>query len=234
MSSIFSCRPLKRINRAFLALSLALLPAIATAETIVIRLYPRIFEVKDGIPPDLTVSRLTELQGEAFQGHIQGFEDCAEIVTGPIYDGKPRDTLRDTWTVIQTFRVGCWALLMQSPEALVTPVTEADRITPEMIDGIMAHNRKLSLGSEEWAKALLDFQGGEIACKTVWRCRLSRLDGQTPPEQSVDFELMIATEDDHYIRVVQMIYGRTGFVYGVRWHESASGGEVLMIFPTFF
>lgn len=234
MSSIFSCGLLRRTNLALLALSLALMQSNAAAETNAIRLHPRIFEVKDGIPPDLTVGRLAELQGEAFQGHIQGFEDCSEIVAGPIYDGKPRDTLRDTWTGIQTFRVGCWALLMQSPEAQVSPATEADRITPEMINGIMAYNRKLSLGSEKWLKLLLDFPKGEIACKTVWRCRLSRLDGQTPPEQSVDFELMIATESDRYVMVVQMIYGRTGYVYGVRWHEGASGGEILMIFPIFF
>jgi hypothetical protein len=141
--------------------------------------------------------------------------------------------LRDTWTIVQSFRVDCWALLQANPSSTVDLATETDQITENMIIEIMRYSRKLSIGSEKWSKALLDFPNGEIACRTLWRCRLLRPDSRSPPEQSVDFELIFAFGLDRYIRVTQMIHGRSGFVYGVRWVESEKGGEVMSIFPIF-
>jgi hypothetical protein len=47
----------------------------------------------------------------------------------------------------------------------------------------------------------------------------------------VDFELIMSTNDERFILVTQMVYGRSGFVYGVRWRDSQGRGEVISIFP---
>jgi hypothetical protein len=54
---------------------------------------------------------------------------------------------------------------------------------------------------------------------------------KTPPEQSFLFRLMMATRQTQFIDVTQMIYGRSQFVYAVRWHQTAKGGYVQDMFP---
>jgi len=95
----------------------------------------------------------------------------------------------------------------------------------------MANAEMLAAEDEDWSQTLVTFTDGEITCTDQERCRLSLLDGKNPPEQSVDFDLIMATGDERFILVTQSIYGRSGFVYGVRWRESENGGEVVSIFP---
>lgn len=223
----------KKTNGAVLTIACCAFSTLTYAEQNPVRLGPEIYGVRDEITPDSTIRSLTEKQSVALQEFVAGFDDCAEIVAGPLYDGVPRDALRNTWTIIQSFRVDCWALLQANPGSPVDMATATDQITSHMIFEIMRYSRRLSIGSEKWSKVLMDFPGGEIACKTVWRCRLLRPDGQSPPEQSVDFNLIFADGSDRYIRVTQMIHGRSGFIYGVRWVESETGGEVMSIFPVF-
>lgn len=82
-----------------------------------------------------------------------------------------------------------------------------------MIHGIIAPAERLSAEDEEWAKVLMAFPGGEIACRDGEGCRLSLQDGRNPPEQSLDFDLIMATQGVWFIIVTQMVYGRSGFVY---------------------
>ena len=165
------------------------------------------------------------------QMFVTGFDDCPAIVAGSIESATPRDSLRDTWTVIQTISVECWAVLQIDPATPVTAARPDDRISLEMIQGIMANGEKLSTEDEEWAKTLMDFSGGEVDCGDIERCRLSLPDGRNPPEQSLDFELIMAVGDDRFILVTQMVYGRSGFVYGVRWRAYLAGGEVVDFYP---
>lgn len=223
----------KKTKSAILTIACCAFSTLADAEPNSVRLGPEVYGVRDDIAPGSTVRSLTKKQSVAFQEFVAGFDDCADIVAGPVYDGLPRDALRNTWTIIQSFRVDCWALLQANPDSRVDLAAGTDQITSDMILGIMRYSQKLSIGSEKWSKVLLDFSGGETVCKTLWRCRLSRPDGRSPPEQSVDFELIFANGSDRYIRVTQMIHGRSGFVYGVRWVESEKGGEVMSIFPVF-
>jgi hypothetical protein len=177
------------------------------------------------------VSGVLDRLASDMQLFVGGFDDCQDIVAGPPSNGTPRDSLRDTWTVIQIIRVECWALLQLDSNSRVTTVAPDDRITPRMIHGIIAYAEKLSADDEEWAKVLMAFPGGEIACKDDERCRLSLQDGRNPPEQSLDFDLIMTTQDEWFIIVTQMVYGRSGFVYGVTWREAAGKGEVVSIFP---
>ena len=160
------------------------------------------------------------------QQFVTGFAGCPAIVDGPLDVGRPRDPLRDTSTMIQSIRVWCWAIVQNDLAAQMTASGPSVEITPELIQGIMANAEKLSADDEDWSQTLVTFSGGEITCTDQERCRLSLLDGKNPPELSVDFDLIMATGDEQFILVTQVIYGRSGFVYGVRWRESEDGGEV--------
>lgn len=162
---------------------------------------------------------------------VTGFEGCSDLVTGPLESGTPRDTLRDTWTVIQKISVECWAFLQLDPKTPVEPAISADLVAPEMIHGIMANAAALSAESEEWAKTLMDFPGGDIICRDALQCRLSLPDGRNPPEQSLNFDLILAAGDFRFIKVTQLVYGRSGFVYGVEWQGTDTDGKVVAIFP---
>ncbi len=165
------------------------------------------------------------------QRFVTGFDDCPAIVAGPIEKGRPRDRLRDTWTVIQSVRVACWAALQLDPATAVTATGPDDRITPDMIRGIMLNSERLSAGDQEWAKALTTFDGGSISCKDRARCTLAAPDDGEWAKESVLFDLVLVDGDDRFIEVTQQYEGRAGFVYGVRWRITAGGGEVTAVFP---
>lgn len=162
---------------------------------------------------------------------VKGFNDCPAIVVGSIEGAPLRDTLRDTWTAVQTLQVECWAVLQVDPSARVTATGPSDRITPDMIYGIMAHAAKLSAETQEWRQALTTFPGGVITCKDEERCILALPDGKKPPDESLLFEVILAQGDERFILVTQLYRGQAGFVYGIRWRDTEAGGEVLDFFP---
>lgn len=206
---------------------------VSLAETGSVRvgIYPR---EAGGQPLQMqsVVSDVRERLSADIQLFVAGIDSCTELVAKPLGSGTPRDNLRDTWTVIQTIRAQCWALAQLDEKALVSGFQPSDRISPAMVHGIIAHAKRLSDKDAEWAKVLMTFSGGEIACRDDKWCRLSRLDGRNPPEQSLDFQLIIATQDIRFIIVTQMVYGMSGFVYGVMWREAGTTAEVVSIFPS--
>jgi hypothetical protein len=169
--------------------------------------------------------------GLGAQLHVRGVNDCRELAEIP--QGKERgyNSLRDTYTIIQSVKIACWAVLQVDPAARVRATTTADRITPDIIHGIMANAVDLSARNEEWMKALTAFSGGVITRWDDERFRLSLPDGNDPPDESLLVELMLVTGDERFIEVTQLFRGRSGFVYGIRWRETEIGGEVLEIFP---
>jgi hypothetical protein len=178
-----------------------------------------------------TIGDLVRLQNEDIPDFITGFEDCPAMVHGSIErGGTPRDSQRETWTVIQSLDAECWAMLQLDPAAPVTGSEPSDQISPAMIRAVMDLAARLTANDPEWGKVLLDFPGGEIFCKTPQRCVLSLPDGKNPPEQSLLFRLMMATGQTQFIEVTQMIHGRSQFVYAVRWHQTAKGGYVHDVF----
>ena len=210
----------------------ACLTSLAWADTGSVRLgmhfYPTAEHRYQGLR---TVAEIGDRLKSDMKQFVTGFEGCPAIVTGPLESGTPRDQLRDTWTVVQSISVWCWAILHADPAAQVTATEPADRITLEMIHGIMANAGRLSAEDEDWAKTLIVFPGGEIDCKDRERCRLSLPDGKSPPELSLDFELIMAIGDEQFIQVTQMVYGRSSFVYGLSLRRTQGGDEVISIFP---
>ena len=209
-----------------------LIASAVAAEPDLVRFGPHIFKVeRRAFQGMASVSEVTARAGHKFQFVAKGLADCPAVVEGPLRKARPRDTLRDTWTIIQSIRVECWALLQVSPQAGVKAATADDRITPRMIHRIMANSIRLAASDEEWSKALIRFPGGEIACKDAWRCIFSRPDGNNPPDYSLGFELILAAGHERFIEVTQMYEGRAGFIYGIRWRDTPAGGEVVAIFP---
>jgi hypothetical protein len=139
------------------------------------------------------VSDVLERLSSDIQLFVAGIHGCTDLVAKPLGSELPRDNLRDTWTVIQTIRAQCWALAQLDEKALVSGFQPSDRISPAMIQGIIAYAKGLSDKDAGWAKVLMTFSGGEIACRDNEWCRLSGRDGRNPPEQSLDFQLIIAT-----------------------------------------
>ena len=100
-----------------------------------------------------------------------------------------------------------------------------------MIHGIMDSSIGLSESDAEWGKALMTFPGGEITDIGNGRLVLSRPDGRNPPEQSLEFYLILAMAEERFIMVTQLVNGQSTFIYGIHWHETPGGGEVVAIFP---
>jgi len=233
MSSI--CSWMRRKSRDWLIGAFAAascLISLALAETETVRISAHFFPTSEHHYQSLrSVWEIQDRLNSDMQRFVTGFKGCPAIVDGPLDAGTPRDPLRGTSTIIQSIRVWCWAILQTDPAAQVTAAGTGVEITPEMIQGIMANAERLSIADEHWAQTLITFSGGEISCSDQERCRLSLPDGRNPPEQSVDFDLIMAANDERFILLTQMVYGRSGFVYGVRWRDSQGRGEVISIFP---
>lgn len=233
MSSIYSWMRLKILK--FLALALLcssslVQPSIAESGSVRFGTYLR----DAGGQPlrnQSIVSRVLERLSSDMQLFIAGFHSCTDLVAKPLGSGTPRDNLRDTWTVIQTIRAQCWALSQLDEKATVSGFQTKDCISAEMIQGIIGHVKRLSDENKEWAKVLMTFSAGEVACRDDEWCSLTLQDGRNPPEQSLDFQLIIAAQDIRFIIVTQLVYGRSGFVYGVKWREAGTKAEVVSIFP---
>lgn len=178
-----------------------------------------------------SISEIMERLSLGVQLHVRGAKSCQELLAIPIGQVRGFDSLRETDTIIQTITIECWVLLQIDPSAEVDVAGPGDEIRPELIYGIMAKAAELSLESEEWAKTLMDFPGGDITCRDAWHCLLSRPDGRNPPEQSLIFDLILAFGDTRFIKVTQLVHGRFGFVYGVEWQGTNTGGKVVTIFP---
>ena len=205
---------------AFLLVACCLLPSNVLADTDTVRLGEDSGYSQDNPYSNLgTIAALQAQLATDMQHFVTGFHGCADIVVRDLNEGTEQDQLRDTWTIIQSFRVECWAALNFDPDFAVTPTRPDDRITPEMIHKTMAKARQLSAADEEWAKGLMTFFGGTITCKDKERCRLQSPDGGDWANYSLDFDLLLVHGDDWFIEVTDAYRGREDLVYGVWWRE---------------
>lgn len=230
---ISSLRLPKMIDRLATALvACCFLGSAVSAETDKVRLGQHFYFSADQRYSELR--RMSEVRDQ-LKSHIPefvaGFDGCPDIVSHDLNDGTPRDILRQTWTIIQSLSVECWAVLQVDPRAQVAPTGPEDRITPEMIHGIMATAEKLSVESDDWGKTLFTFGGGTITCKDKERCELSSPVGGEWANYSLYLDVILVHGNDWFIEVAQAYRGRVSFVYGVLWRETEGGGEVISIFP---
>ncbi len=233
MSSTFSWkRQMWRTNLPILVLVLGLIASVAAAETASVRLGPH-FRAADGdkfLDRNFMSEVLVQIASD-MQLFVHDVDNCRDLIAIPPGKEHGRDPTRQTSTIIQSIRVECWTVLQADPSAQVTPAAAVDRIDPGMIRGVMKHVGQMGLMGEKWARTFMSFSEGEITCKDAWRCRLSLPDGRSPPERSLDYNLIMAMGDERFIMVTQMVHGRSGFVYAVRWRGNRDGGEVISIFP---
>ncbi len=210
----------------------ACLTSLALADTANVRVAMHLYPTAEPSPQGLgTVSEMRDRLKTDMNQVVTGFKGCPDIVAGPLERGTPRDHLRDTWTLVQSIRVQCWAILHADPAAQVTAIEPADQITSEIIHAIMANAEKLSAEDEEWAKTLVVFPGGEIECRDRERCELSAPEGGEWSNYSMYMNLILIHDDEWFIEVAPAYRGQVSFVYGVLWRETEGGGEVISIFP---
>lgn len=236
MSLIFSWRPLKTSDLPAVALGLCLMlcsAALAEADTVRLGQHFR-YSATNPYSGLGTISELQNQLGADLQHFVTGFRGCADIVVRDLYNGTPRDSLSDTWTTIQSFRVRCWVALNFDLDVAVAPTGPEDRITPEMIYRIIAKARQLSDADEEWAKSLITFFGGAITCKDKERCRLQSTDGGEWKDSFLYFDLLAVHSDDWFIEVTNAYWSQEGLVYGVWWRDEPSGGRVVAVYPVMY
>jgi hypothetical protein len=203
------------------------------AEPPAIRLGPIFWKSYDDLPftPPDSVSSMQDQLRPVIRHFAKSAEDCQKLVDTPLGKDKPVNKLRFTWTILQSLKAQCWAIMHADPEVRIVRTTAADALTPEMIFGVMAYASALAAGNEEWMKTLTTFSGGEIKCRDAWTCLLFLPDGKDWPDESAYFDMLMVTEDEKFILVSQAYQGRVDFVYGVQWRETEDGGQVVSIFP---
>jgi hypothetical protein len=233
MSMICSWRLPKTIDRLALALVVCCsLGSAVRAETESVRLGVHFRYSADQPYSKLhSISEVLDQLKFHMPQFVTGFDGCSDIVSRDLNDGTPRDKLRSTWTIIQSFRTQCWAVLQFDPTTPVAPTGPEDQLTPAMVHGIMAGAERLSRENEELARVLFTFGGGTIICKDKERCELSSPEGGEWANYSLYLDLILVHGNDWFFEVAQAYRGRISFVYGVRWRDSQRGGEVISIFP---
>lgn len=233
MSVICSWRPPKATDLLALAVAIwCFLGSAVRAETESVRLGVHFHY--SAAEPYAGLHSISEVQDQLklhMPQFVTGFDGCPDIVSRDLNDGTPRDQLRSTWTIIQSLRTQCWAVLQFDPDAPVAPTGPEDRLTPEMIHGIMAGADRISKENEELGQVLFTFSGGTITCKDKERCELSSPEGGEWSNYSLYLDLILVHGDDWFIEVAQAYRGRISFVYGVLWRDTDSGGQVVKIFP---
>lgn len=233
MSMIYSWRLPKTIDRlASVFLVFFSLCSTVSAETESVRLGVHFqYSADEPYSKLRNISEILDQLKFHMPQFVTGFDGCSDIISRDLNDGTPRDKLRNTWTIIQSFRTQCWAALQFDPTTPVAPTGPEDQLTPAMIHGIMAGAVRLSRENEELGRVLFTFGGGTITCKDKERCELSSPEGGEWANYSLYLDLILVHGDDWFIEVAQAYRGRISFVYGVLWRDTGSGGQVVKIFP---
>jgi hypothetical protein len=179
------------------------------------------------------ISEIRDLLQSDMQQFSTGFGDCANIVSRDLNDGTPRDRLRATWTAMQSIKVYCWTAMQFEPDTPVIPTRPEDRLTPEIIHGIMAGAERLSQDDEDAAKTLVAFPAGMLSCKDKERCKLAAPDDGDWANYALYMDLVLVNGDDFFVTVSQAYRGQVGLVYGVHWRATGIEGKIVSIFAIF-
>jgi hypothetical protein len=220
-----------RTKILLLLLSFAVVSSVS-AEVPVLRLGSELYDINDHpLSEGADLREIVERLESILPVWVDDDRSCPELLVTPLGQERGRDHTRNTQVAIQSIRVNCWALFNVTSFDGIIPADDTDRMTPEIIWTIMRHAMRLQSESDANLKAFLGFAEGAIACRNAWRCRLVRPDEpehtSDSPEQMVDYDLILATGNTRFVMVTQMIYGRAGFVYGVRMEA----GRVAEVFP---
>lgn len=232
MSTISSWRRRRSLELFLSALTCLALTSPIRAESTSVRLAENFRDVVGYPLRDFgTVQDVLKRKSLSVQALIKGAVNCQDLLAIPLGAEQDYDSSQNTYNNIQVQKVQCWALSQLDRGAVVTATGPDDRLTPEIMHGIMANAERLSATGGDWLKTLTVFSGGTIECWDAERCTLSLPDAKEIPDYELYFYLIPAQGDERVVMVVQSYDGRSEFVYGVRWRETASGGEVVDIFP---
>jgi hypothetical protein len=229
-SSLILIRPTERLAATLIGILLAV---STPSDAIEVRMGHHFLDIV-GRPFDELDStpEIPEILGLGVQLVVKDMRDCQSLVNVPPSMEHGRDATSWTNATIQRIKVECWSVLQVKPGSGIDSTGPDDRITPVIVHGIMDHASGLEATGDEWLKALTTFPGGVLNCKDGERCLLALPDGNNPPDDSVEFELVLAQGDERFVRVTQLFRGQSGYIYGIHWRQTPGGsGEVVAIFP---
>lgn len=206
------------------------LTASAVAEGAVIRLGPNFEDVV--YFPMLAHESVGELLDRANLGveaYVRGIDSCQELLaipkgTEPAYDKGQR-----TYAIITRIKTECWALVQLDPDAKVAPMEDTNTLDEEEVWGIRAFFGTLPGQLSFPAEVLTDENGATVGCNRQDLCALSVPDESEWADYNLYFQLLLVDGDRKYIAITEAYEGRSGFVFGVIWSDSAD--RVLEMFP---
>jgi hypothetical protein len=178
-----------------------------------------------------TVGAVMARESVAVQAYVKDAATCRDLLSIPYGHEHGYDRTRNTHNIIFGRKVGCWALASLDPDRPVGATLPADHLTPDIIRDIMVHLNQLADRSEDWRKTLLVFHGSSVRCRDDEECAAFWPEGSDLSDYEVSFRLILADGNDRAIKVAQSYDGRVDWVFGVRWRKTATGGEVVDIFP---
>ena len=178
-----------------------------------------------------TVAEVLKRLDLGAQVYAKGGGNCRELVDIPFGQEQTYDSWRDALFIVQSVKVECWAVLQFDPSLPVAQTGNRDEVTLEMVQDILAQAEPPSDENDKWKKI-----ASEPSAKTFfWRdpdnLTLSSEGGWKSPDGNFEFHLLVADGDDRIVEVTHSVKGHRTRVYGVRWRKTATGGEVVDIFP---
>lgn len=235
MSSILSCRQQLIDLAVFIAFTLATGSAMANP----VHLGPNIRQF-EGQPYSngITIGDILASKTQNLHALLNDIQDCQQMLAIPLGQDPARDATTNTSIAIDVTRAECWSLTHFDPTAQVLVNDQTAKITLGMITTIMDFIGQMSFQNDVWVQTFMHITAGAILCDQISHCRLSATHAKLPPEQTVDFDLILSGDlgrdgtDDVFIEVTQLIYGKPQFVYAIWWKSAVDGGIVAEVFPT--
>lgn len=178
-----------------------------------------------------TVGAVTERESVAVQAFVKGAVTCRDLLSIPYGSEQGYDRTRNTHNIIFGRKVGCWAISGLDSGRPVGATLPSDRLTSDIVRGVMDRLNMLADHSEDWRKTLLVFHGYSVRCWEEEQCAAFWPEGSDLSDYHLYFSLILADGDDRAIRVAQSYDGRVDWVFGVRWRKTDTGGEVIEVFP---
>lgn len=178
-----------------------------------------------------TVAEVLKRLDLGVQVYAKGVGNCRELVDIPFGQEQTYESWRDALFIVQSVKVECWAVLQFHPSLPVAQTGNRDEVTLEMVQDILAQAEPPSDENDKWKKI-----ASEPSAKTFfWRnpdnLTLSSEGGWKSPDGNFEFHLLVADGDNRIVEVTHSVRGHRTRVYGVRWRKTATGGEVIDIFP---
>lgn len=170
-------------------------------------------------------------QGISVQASVKGAFSCRDLMSIPFGREESYDRSFNALQYVHHVKVGCWALSKFDTSRPTGTLIPTDYLTPEIARDIMDRLLELSESNVAFGKALLMFPDYLVHCRNEERCEITWPDNSGLSGYWGEFRLLLADGEERFIQASSSYLGRHDFVFGVRWRNTDTGGEVVEVFP---